>query len=122
MTKINQKAAVSFTPKASRGGVVYRPNLSDFVSPDSAQRYALTGLLDALASNDPERIVAKEDEVVTVLTQVADTLDLLSYQAESGRGHMHTGFAVARKRGRCLCRCMRISFGSKRHAKKRGRP
>ena len=90
MTKINQKAAVSFTPKASRGGVVYRPNLSDFVSPDSAQRYALTGLLDALASNDPERIVAKEDEVVTVLTQVADTLDLLSYQAESGGGvHVH---------------------------------
>lgn len=88
MTKVNQQSAVSSAPKAVAQGFIYRPNLSDFVSPDSSQRYALTGLLDALASNDPERIVNKQDEVVTVITQVADTLDLLSYQTESGGGNV----------------------------------
>lgn len=55
-------------------------NLSKFISATAAQRYALAGLLDALSSNDPAKVVENESDVVTVLSQVAEAISLLSFQ------------------------------------------
>lgn len=118
--KINQKATTFFTPKASQDGVIYRPDLSEFISPENAQAYALAGLLEALTSNDPRKVVRKEDELVSVLTQVAGTLNLLSFQ--SGGGQPDSCFAIVGRRGRCMRGCVRRNIRRQYHAEKRGRP
>lgn len=122
MTKINQTAA-SFTPKASRDGVIYRPDLSDFVAPDNAQNFALCSLLDVLASNNPEEVVRREGELVTVLQQVAETLNLLGMIEGNGGGcRPKASPAIAGKYCGHVLRCKRRNCGRSQHFDARGRP
>lgn len=63
-------------------------NSHDFVSPRVAEEYPLGNVLDALASDDPERVAGAADDLITSANQVASMLAIIgeatNLQAHAG--------------------------------------
>ena len=66
-------------------GADARPfNSSNFVSPYAAENHPLASVLNALASNDPERVVRAAVDFRTSLYQVSSLLNVVAEALRSG--------------------------------------